>query len=490
MRTNRFWKSGRWGALLLAVLAVALVGIAIVFAATQVFVVTPTALQDWQIRNTAGAQPTPASTPSVTFVNGPDTPPLSNGSVQLSVGSDGSAAAQLRQPDYAGTVLPNPNPSPDAFPAGNELTALSYSTYVQVGGSASQAPYIILDVDYDNNGTIDDHLVFEPQYQIAGFCPSNPQGPVTSGVWQSWDAFNGCWYSTSGAAGSGPGANVKVLTAFSSAQPSATIVNVGNGDGGVRLVAGLGGVIGGGSASDWAGFVGNADAFLIGVGFDTDTGPEARDYDFEPSTPTPSNVDLGVLKTANPTQTMPDHDVTYTIKVQNLGGADAMNATLNDTLPSDMTFVSLSSAAGWMCSTPSVGMGGLVTCSNPSVSGGANDTFTLVGHIPSSAADGSSYINTATVTTDSTDSFDENNSSTAETDVFTFINQAPTFTKGPDQTVNEDAGPQTVSHWATGMSPGPANESGQSLNFIVTNNSNPGLFSAGPSIDATTGTLT
>ena len=37
----------------------------------------------------------------------------------------------------------------------------------------------------------------------------------------------------------------------------------------------------------------------------------------------------------------------------------------------------------------------------------------------------------------------------------TAVNDAPTFTKGGDQSVLEDAAPQTVAGWATGISPGP-----------------------------------
>src|SRR5437667_11668 len=40
----------------------------------------------------------------------------------------------------------------------------------------------------------------------------------------------------------------------------------------------------------------------------------------------------------------------------------------------------------------------------------------------------------------------------------TAVNDAPSFTKGADQTVLEDAGAQTVSHWATNISSGPAND--------------------------------
>src|SRR5436190_6843182 len=49
------------------------------------------------------------------------------------------------------------------------------------------------------------------------------------------------------------------------------------------------------------------------------------------------------------------------------------------------------------------------------------------------------------------------------------INDPPSFTKGADQTINEDAGAKTVNNWASNISAGPANESTQALDFIVTN---------------------
>jgi CSLREA domain-containing protein len=66
----------------------------------------------------------------------------------------------------------------------------------------------------------------------------------------------------------------------------------------------------------------------------------------------------------------------------------------------------------------------------------------------------------------------------------TAVNDAPSFTKGANQAILEDAGAQTVAGWATAISAGPADESGQALNFIVTNNNN-ALFSAQPGIDGT-----
>ncbi|MGE0132541.1 MAG: Ig-like domain-containing protein [Blastocatellales bacterium] len=64
------------------------------------------------------------------------------------------------------------------------------------------------------------------------------------------------------------------------------------------------------------------------------------------------------------------------------------------------------------------------------------------------------------------------------------VNDAPSFVKGPDQTVGEDGGPQIINLWATAVSAGPANESGQSLSFQIAGATNPGLFSAGPALNA------
>jgi hypothetical protein len=68
------------------------------------------------------------------------------------------------------------------------------------------------------------------------------------------------------------------------------------------------------------------------------------------------------------------------------------------------------------------------------------------------------------------------------------VNDAPSFTKGPDQSVLSLAGAQTVPGWATAISPGPANESSQTVTFTVSNTNN-GLFSAQPAISPA-GTLT
>jgi hypothetical protein len=68
------------------------------------------------------------------------------------------------------------------------------------------------------------------------------------------------------------------------------------------------------------------------------------------------------------------------------------------------------------------------------------------------------------------------------------VNDAPTFTKGADQIAFNGDGAQTVTNWATAISPGPADEAGQLLNFTIANNNN-GIFAVQPAL-STNGTLT
>ena len=67
------------------------------------------------------------------------------------------------------------------------------------------------------------------------------------------------------------------------------------------------------------------------------------------------------------------------------------------------------------------------------------------------------------------------------------VNDAPSFTAGGDVSVDEDSGGYSAA-WASDISAGPANESGQSVSFIVSNDNN-ALFSTQPAI-AADGTLT
>jgi hypothetical protein len=181
----------------------------------------------------------------------------------------------------------------------------------------------------------------------------------------------------------------------------------------------------------------------------------------------------------------PDGDATATVDIGAYEMQSAL-ASLPDTSTNEDTQLVVSFDAGDASTITSV----TATSSNPTVV--PNDSAHLLA--ANNGSQGSVTINPAANASGLTNITITINRTVGGPDVKTFaltvnpVNDAPTFTKGPDQTINEDAGAQTISNWASNISPGPADESGQTLSFFVTNN-NTNLFFAAPSIDAS-GTLT
>jgi hypothetical protein len=221
-------------------------------AAPTVKVIRPGGLQGWTQQH-ANCNDDP-NTGSQAFVVGPGTPPAGEGSLQYLIGSDGNSFETIRNPDYNNTTL-------------NSLSNLSYSTYAAGGGAGGQAPYLLLNIDNDNDGTLDDQLFFEPVYQngtyskifaddtIPNQCGANP-ACVTTGQWQNWNALVGGWWSGNESAGGPP---LITLRRYAVEHPNARIVNTNTGAGGFRIATGCG-------AGAWDNFDGNADNVLIGVG--------------------------------------------------------------------------------------------------------------------------------------------------------------------------------------------------------------------------------
>ena len=69
------------------------------------------------------------------------------------------------------------------------------------------------------------------------------------------------------------------------------------------------------------------------------------------------------------------------------------------------------------------------------------------------------------------------------------VNDAPSFTPGPNQSAAATAGAQTIPGWATDISPGPSDESGQQVTFEVDVVVGGALFGAAPAVSSD-GTLT
>ena len=115
----------------------------------------------------------------------------------------------------------------------------------------------------------------------------------------------------------------------------------------------------------------------------------------------------------------------------------------------------------------------------PAISASGALTYT-----PAANANGSATVS-VTLTDSGSGTPPNDNQSLTQTFTITVtpVNDAPTFTKGADQTVNEDAGAQTAAGWATAINDGDA-ELTQDLTFTVTGNNNPALFAVSPAISS------
>ncbi len=119
----------------------------------------------------------------------------------------------------------------------------------------------------------------------------------------------------------------------------------------------------------------------------------------------------------------------------------------------------------------------------PAISSMGTLTFT-----PAANANGSAVVSVYLTDDGGTNTGDDTSPTQTFTIFVTAVNDAPSFTKGGDVTVAEDSGGYSAAGWATGISAGPADESLQALDFIVSND-NPSLFLVQPAV-AANGTLT
>jgi uncharacterized repeat protein (TIGR01451 family) len=126
-------------------------------------------------------------------------------------------------------------------------------------------------------------------------------------------------------------------------------------------------------------------------------------------------ADLAVMKTATATAAA-GSNVTYDITVTNNGPSQATTVSLTDVLPPNTTFVSESQPTGpaFACTNPGAGNNGTVTCTIASLPALAVATFQIVVQTAVATPVGP-LVNTATVSTTSTDTVVPNNISAATT---------------------------------------------------------------------------
>ena len=126
-------------------------------------------------------------------------------------------------------------------------------------------------------------------------------------------------------------------------------------------------------------------------------------------------ADLSMTQVASATAIAPGATITYTETVTNAGPNAATNAVLYQQTPVNTTFASITPPAGWTCGTqPGVGGTGTVLCTanaamNPSTTTG---NFVYVVTVNAAAAAGTSIVNSADVTSQTSDSNASNNATT------------------------------------------------------------------------------
>ena len=130
---------------------------------------------------------------------------------------------------------------------------------------------------------------------------------------------------------------------------------------------------------------------------------------------------------------------------------------------------------------------------NAGFSGTVSNGFTIrawdqTSGLPQAAAAGPEIDGTTADTSTNGGSSPFSSTSATAAVTVTPVNQPPTFTKGPDESVNANDGPQTVAGWATPIVPGGAGNATANVTFQVSDD-NHSFFQVQPAISSN-GTLT
>ena len=133
----------------------------------------------------------------------------------------------------------------------------------------------------------------------------------------------------------------------------------------------------------------------------------ANDSDTE-TTAVIARADLSITKDDSVDPVTAGGALTYNITVNNAGPSDAQAVIVNDTLPAQLTGVSVSSSQGSCISFP---------CNLGTIAAGGNATITVTGTVNANTPDGTLLSNTATVSSSTTDPNAANDSDTETTAV-------------------------------------------------------------------------
>ena len=173
---------------------------------------------------------------------------------------------------------------------------------------------------------------------------------------------------------------------------------------------------------------------------------------------------------------------TDTVAINRAPTAVADDYTVNEDTPLTVA------AAGVLLNDTDPDSNPLTVATPRPVSGPSNGTLTLNANGSFTYTPNADFFGTDSFTYKASDGSLDSSVATVTITV-NDVNDVPSFVKGANQTILDNAGAQTVPGWATSISTGPANENTQTLSFTVTGNTNPAMFSVAPAVSAN-GTLT
>jgi len=197
------------------------------------------------------------------------------------------------------------------------------------------------------------------------------------------------------------------------------------------------------------------------------------------------SANLSISNTASPVPVQAGNNITYTQVLTNSGPSSAATATITEVTPPGTTFSSITYPAGWLCTYPTLGSTGTITCTNPSFAVGTA-SFSVAVTVNATATPGTAINDTATVTSSTTDPNLANNSATAA-DVVALATQADLITTNTAVPTTVAAG-SNVTYTQTVTNNGPA--AATTVTFTQTTPPNTNFQSMTPPVGWTCSPLT
>ncbi len=158
-------------------------------------------------------------------------------------------------------------------------------------------------------------------------------------------------------------------------------------------------------------------ATIASVGASATPDPNPSNNTQDPtSTLVNTSANLSITKSDTPDPVTAGANLTYTLTVANAGPSDAQNVVVTDTLPAQVSFVSVASSdPGFVC----VNANNTVTCSKATLAASASATITIVAKVNPNTPNGTTLTNSATVGSTTSDPAAGNNSTSSTTTVNT-----------------------------------------------------------------------